>query len=287
MNVAVVIPVGPGRDENLRHVLACLEVQTELPGAVIVVRDGNDAPRFPDTDVMWVTAPKHEPGREQPRNIGARIADLGGATHVWFLDSDVIVEPDCLEEILAALDAGPRNRILVCPYDWMTEGHREPIHGLYNDPRWEQFWASPPEKVYTEDLSAGLACFSGNLVWPLGEFRRVGGFWSELHHGRCEDGELGVRAVAMGVPISFAAEARGWHMGHPVDMALALERNQRDVPMLDARHPWIQGSDVFMVDRDGKAFDVRCHGCGELIPTVGWWAHAASCAGLEIPVRDG
>jgi hypothetical protein len=57
--------------------------------------------------------------------------------------------------------------------------------------------------------------------------------------------------------------------------------------MLNARHPWIQGSDIFMVDRDGKAFDIRCHGCGEQITTIGWWEHAASCAGMEIPVVRG
>lgn len=290
--IPVVIPVGAGRESNLREVFAALERQTEQPSVVVVIRDGADAAKPPDStlDVITHTAPKHEPGREQPRNVGVRIAkQFSPAEHVWFLDSDVVVEPDCLELILDAYADGPTmKRIMVCPYDWLAPGNRPPIDPEnleMRDPRWEQFNASPPEKVYTEDLSAGLACFSGNLVWPVEEFERVGGFWSELHHGRCEDGELGARAVSMGVPISFCSWARGFHLHHWRSMTVMLERNRRDVPMLNARHPWIQQDTVvFMVDRDGKAFDVRCHGCGEQIPTVGWWEHAAGCAGMEIAV---
>jgi GT2 family glycosyltransferase len=295
--IPVVIPVGAGREDNLAEVIAALERQTEQPSLVVVVRDGADAAKPPDStlDVITHTAAKHEPGREQPRNIGVRIAkQFSTAEHVWFLDSDVVVQPDCLELILDAYAEGPPERIMVCPYDWLQFGYRPPIDELawskspavaMQDPRWAMFHASPPSKLYREDLSAGLACFSGNLVWPVQEFQRVGGFWSELHHGRCEDGELGARAVRMEVPISFCSWARGWHLAHDVNVQLTMERNARDVPMLNARHPWIQSeTDVFMVDRDGKGFDVRCHGCGEQIATIGWWAHAEKCAGMEIPV---
>jgi hypothetical protein len=47
--------------------------------------------------------------------------------------------------------------------------------------------------------------------------------------------------------------------------------------MLNDRHPWVQGADVLMVDRDGKAFDVVCRKCQQLIPTIAWWAHAQAC----------
>lgn len=326
VNVAIVIPVGAGRRENLEAVLRCVTAQTTPPAALVIVEDGDalDGKRikigeteeqlmFWRSRTLHIKIDKHKPGDEQPRNLGVRALStrngaarsifekfgyeqLADPTHVWFLDSDVMVEPDCLEEILIAYAEGPEERIMVCPYDWLPIGERpEPgsdfplrLHELENDPRWPSFHQYQPKDVLRGDLAAGLACFSGNLVWPLEEFARVGGFWAELHHGRCEDGELGLRAVAMDVPISFAPLARGWHLAHPVDMNLAMTRNERDVPMLNARHPWVEGSDVFMVDRDGKAFDVRCRGCGEMVPTIGWWLHARECGvAPAIPMRAG
>lgn len=310
MKIGVVIPVGPGRKENLAAVLSCVASQGTPPAAVVVVEDGDALGgdriligETPEQVAFWkertlhVRAPKHEPGMEQPRNLGVRTlrarTDMPVCTHVWFLDSDVVVEPDCLETIELALEQADQDRILVCPYDWLGPGLRPhagftfPLeyHDLHNDPRWPSFEKYDPDEAVTNDLSAGLACFSGNLVWPIERFERVGGFWSEIHHGRCEDGELGLRAAAMGVPISFARDARGWHLHHEVNTALAVERNARDVPMLNARHPWVEGTAVFMVDRDGAAFDVSCPNCHEQIPTILWWQHTVECGvSPEIPV---
>jgi hypothetical protein len=281
--IGIVIPVGPGRQDNLTAVLRCLTHQTQGPVGIVVVQDGFDANADWSGPIVTLACAKHRPGSEQPRNVGVRALRVRWpqTTHVWFLDSDVLVGPHCLEALERALESGAQDRIVVAPYDWLSAGVR-PTPGaeyraLRNDPRWPSFDRYPPSVALTDDLSAGLACFSGNLLWPIDRFIRVGGFWSELHHGRCEDGELGLRAVAMGVPISFAAAARGWHLWHEVNTGLALERNARDVPMLNARHPWVQGAGVFMVDRDGKAFDVRCSKCQEQIPTIGWWAHADLC----------
>lgn len=279
MKVAVVIPATAGREENLLAVLDALAAQTRQPDQIIVVDDGAQLD-LPDCGprVLLAALPKHQPGMEQPRNIGVRLARQldPDVTHAWFVDSDVLVGPDALEQLeLASELAEPR--ILVAPYDWMPSGQRSPMPELQNDPRWQMFHQSPPERVYRGDLSAGLACFSGNLLWPVDEFQRVGGYWSEIHHGRCEDGELGLRAVAMDVPISFCAAARGWHMWHPVDSAFVEARNARDVPMLNDRHPWMQQGGVFMVDREGKAFAVRCSKCDRSILTGAWWDHAPAC----------
>jgi hypothetical protein len=282
MSIGVVIPVGPGRQENLTAVLRCLQAQSVRPDGIVVVQDGFDA-KEDWIGVVTLACAKHQPGREQPRNVGVRVlrSEWPTITHVWFLDSDIHIGPHVLAEMHSALAQGSTARIIVGPYDWLPQGERPTsgadYHGTRNDPRWASFDRYPPHEQLVNDLSAGLACFSGNLLWPIDEFIRVGGFWSEIHHGRCEDGELGLRAVAMGVPISFAAAARGWHLWHEVNTGLALERNARDVPMLNDRHPWVQGTDVFMVDRDGKAFDVLCRKCQQEIPTLGWWAHAETC----------
>lgn len=288
MKVTVVIPVGAGREENLKMVLESLRKQTVKPYGVVIVEDGPAVVNATLKDVSRVRVLKHQPGAEQPRNVGVRAAKrtFPATTHVWFLDSDVIVAPNCLKEITGALDKDPR-RILVCPYDWLPPSVREPKPSLRNDPRWPSFDRYHPDELLQGDLAAGLACFSGNLVWPVPQFEYVGGFWAQIHHGRCEDGELGLRAAAMGIPISFVGEARGWHLHHVVNTKLVLERNKRDVPMINRRHPWVQDhSRVFMVDRDGQAFDVECATCKKQVPTIQWWQHAEQCgAPFEIPIE--
>ena len=296
--IGIVIPVGPGRQANLAQCLLGIAelrrpiIPLDLIG-VVLVGDGVEMDELIATVPLALRSrtgvlglPKHKPGMEQPRNQGVRY--LRGrwpeATHAWFVDSDVVLEPGALDAMGDALDGWAEPRILVGPYDWLPETWRPETgvgwpsrSGVRNDPRWPMIEANDPSHVFRGDLSAGLACFSGNLVWPIGEFQRIGGFWSEIHHGRCEDGELGLRAVAMGIGISMVSGARGYHLWHPIDVDAAIARNERDVPMLNERHPWVEGADVFMVDRDGKAFDVRCSGCGKLIPTIGWWAHATGC----------
>jgi hypothetical protein len=312
--VGVVIPVGPGRAENLYDCLQRLQVQSYPIADLVCVFDGYDA--FKDFSAFcqdrsieeWQTAPrdltsvveqkvytragqwlriasqalvqhKHVPGKEQPRNSGVRALDVA-CDAVWFVDSDILFEADALEQHMARWQPGA---VCMGPYDWMPPGVREPMPELQNDPRWPMFqeprWSGPDVTLSVGELNVGLGCFSGNLIWDRREFERVGGFWSEIHHGRCEDGELGLRAVALGVPITCAPRARGWHMFHNVNHQLAVERNSRDVPMLNARHPWVQGDGLFVVDRDGKRFEERCDRCEQLVNTGEIWAHRASCTG--------
>ncbi len=282
MKLGVVMPIGLGRQENVALALDHLMKQTRPVEQVVAVLDGLDVevPALRDDGFQVLKVKKHQPGNEQPRNEGVRLMQhiRPDVTHVAFLDSDIIVADDWHQSIKDAYMQGDEQRIMVCPYEWMPQGSRRIMATLHNDPRQPQFRVTQPNEVFVGDLSAGLACFSGNLVWPISEFARVGGFWSQIHHGRCEDGELGLRAVAMGVPISFCAAARGWHLWHPINTNLALERNERDVPMLNNRHPWVEGAGVFVVDRDGKAFDVHCSGCDQSVPTIQWWEHAAACS---------
>lgn len=294
MKAAVVIPVGPDRLDNLIHCLTSIGAMDPAPALVVMVGDGAQATRVAEIaldrcrgiepELRVIEAPKHEPGLDQPRNRGVRVVqaldrsraadDYEPHTHVWFLDSDVILDPYAYDAFQAA-EEDLVERILIGPYDWMPPGVTQPMPQLKNDPRWPSFESRGPSEVLVKDLSAGLACFSGNLAWPIGEFARIGGFWNELHHGRCEDGELGLRAVACGVPISYVAGARGWHIDHPRSVELIEQRNSRDVPMLNHRHPWVQGEGLFVVEEDGRRFNVRCH-CGWEGNTAEIWAHEAT-----------
>lgn len=294
--VGVVIPVGPGRRRNTEIALRYISRLDPAPRAVVLVFDGPEArdehvgvgQGLPLSLGLTTLPRRHEPGMEQPRNVGVRtlLSNWPECKWVWFLDTDILIGPDCLGRIIEARNLVAHvEPVIVCPYEWMPMGATQPMPQLFNDPRWEMFQQSVG-KVYTEDLSAGLACFSGNLVWPIAAFQHVGGYWSEIHHGRCEDGELGLRAVAMGVPITLAPLARGWHMGHDVNMNRTRELNARDVPMLNARHPWVQAGQMVVVEEDGRRFDILCRGCSQSINTGEWWSHATEClAGdLSLPV---
>lgn len=302
----VVIPVGEGRKENLAEVLCCLHEQTRKPEAIMLVADGEQAAVKVRGDLtipmFQVVSPKHKPGREQPRNVGVRhLTRLAPACNaVWFLDTDIIFDEYTLEALARTWEASERERIIIAPYDWLPPGQREIAPELHNDPRWAMFneprwtgaedpagWDSArlpsgkwPRSVPSEsvgELNVGLGCFSGNLVWPIEEFARIGGFWNEIHHGRCEDGELGLRAVAQGVPITCCPGARGYHLWHPINHELAVQRNERDVPMLNARHPWVQEGGLVVVERDGRRFDQRCDRCETVVNSLDWWAHREQC----------
>jgi GT2 family glycosyltransferase len=288
VSVGVVIPVGPGRIENLCEVLRSIDEQYVPPEIVVMVFDGPEAypevlpfvPHHMETHqfVVVVTAEKHEPGMEQPRNVGVRHLPTD-ITDVWFLDSDVIVGPEALAELGRTMKKVGPGVVVVSPYDWLPPGIRTPEYGLHNDPRWVSFDTYPDDYTSTGKLNDGLACFSGNLVWSVDEFERVGGFWNELFTARCEDGELGLRAVAEGVPIAFCKRARGWHLHHPINFPEAERRNSVDVPRLNARHPWVEAGGLVVVDKDGKRFDQRCPRCQRLINTGEFWTHEAGCTG--------
>jgi GT2 family glycosyltransferase len=297
----VVIPVGPGRRENLAVVLRSLAYQNVKPRIVVLVCDGEDAwlpddPAIlegagPEIPVAILRTPKHEPGMEQPRNIGTRLlTDLpkrderfAGIEKVWFLDTDVIVVSDALErfELAAAQHPKDEQPVLIGPYDWMAPGEALPYGQVAkDDDRWPEFEARRPWEPSRSELSMGLACFSGNLVWPIDRFQEVGGFWNELHHGRCEDGELGLRAVAMGVPIAMVKEARGFHIHHPRNMDWIQATNDIDVPKIKERHGYKElgqgGEELFVVEEDGHRFNVRCR-CGWEGNTAEIWNHQREC----------
>lgn len=268
--LGVVIQCGPDREENLRAVLASLEAQTVRPDRVVVVFDGwASAPISPPRDdVTKIVAPKFVPGEtEQLRNFGARSLDTD---IVHFVDSDVMLHPRAVEAVLETWTPG---HIVICPYDWLGPGAREPDLELRNDPRWPRF--EEPDRDWVGDASAGLSCFGGNLAWDCKEFIAIGGFWNEIHRG--EDGELGLRAAELGIPMRYCPSARGWHLWHPVDLDRIYRENARNVPMIDARHWRILGGEHFeLTDVDGASLAQTCPRCHKQVPTNEYWGHTCS-----------
>ena len=223
-----------------------------------------------------VCIPKHEPGREQPRNVGVRFLSEA-CSHVWFCDSDIIMAKDALSELAKCLDIND-DGLAYGPYEWMMPGEKEINWGLQNDPRWDMFRSFSYTDTHVGSLGVALGCFSGNLVWNIEQFKRVGGFWNDLHAGRCEDGELGIRACAMNVPMSINSKARGWHVHHDIDVRKIEAKNKRDVPMINERHPYIEKEGIIIQDEDGKRFGQICEYCGEEINALAYWSHVETHA---------
>lgn len=293
--VGIVITTCAGREENLARALDYVaDLKVVTPELVVVVYDGcavgvrgETAGEIP---VWRVEIPKHGPGQEQPRNVGFnRLRELApGCTHVWFLDSDLIVPSDTLAQFYRGLCAAEEDRVLIGPYDWLPQGvigfvpeMKDMAPGVWGplglaDYRWNSFKADGPERVFRHDLGASLACFGGNLIWPVDAFEEIGGFHVDLYHGRCEDGELGLRACEAGLPMSLVRDARAWHVWHEVDHNGAVGKNGRDVPLLNAMHPWVETEGLRVVDQDGKRFDWRCPDCSEIHNSLSYWSHAAT-----------
>ncbi len=280
--VGVVIPAVESRIENLQRVLDSLTQSLYPIEKIVVVCDGWKPGKTTGVPVgtSFVSTTKHQPGYPQPRNVGTQVLTqlAPECNYVWFLDSDCLVTPETLQEYANAYyKVQAYDRILIGPYDWMPIGATFPVPQLLNDPRWEMFNMYEADTVHQGHLGVALGNFSGNIMWPIKEFQRVGGFWSELHAGRCEDGELGIRACAMGVPMSLASKARAYHMGHEVDLQAVEAKNSRDVPLLNARHPYVQEQGLVVADQDGKRFNFICSVCGEEINTGLIWQHEAEC----------
>jgi glycosyltransferase involved in cell wall biosynthesis len=295
--VGVVVPVALGREDNLRAVLRALDDQTYRPRGIVLVYDGCPSYGICATTLpTWdVEIPKHQPGAEQPRNVGVRKLEevLPDCNYVWFLDSDLEFAPDCLEQYAEASALAPEPHVMIGPYDWLRRGvvgcHPECPEDVSvtekPDDRWVSFRGANPATVARvgDDgnlramVGYGLACFSGNLVWNIEEFKTIGGFHPEMHHGRCEDGELGLRAISQGVGVSLVPTARAYHRWHDVDHQWVLDTNRVDVPMINRLHPWVEDEGLIMTAKDGIRFDFRCPKCGTRVNTLEYWNHAASC----------
>lgn len=102
---SLVIPTY-NRPEELRDCLASILNQTVKPTEVIIVDDG-DLPEVPleleirEAGINYVYLKKERPGLTESRNEGIRLAQC---EVIFFLDDDVILLPDYMEQILRVYD---------------------------------------------------------------------------------------------------------------------------------------------------------------------------------------
>jgi len=287
----VIIPCGENRLENLNLVLESLYNQTLKVMYIVIVCDGFMPHKVNEVcgeirgkllldGVVSIATynAKHVGGSGtiQPKNAGAIWADdnlpIDSFSHYWFVDSDIIMDPEANQMYAYATqyDYG-EPRIMIGPYEWLPKGKRELSPEIKNDPRWDMFNSNGHRTTAEGNISYAMANFGGNIVYPAKAFRDLGGFWDELSAGRVEDGEIGLRFCAAGVPMTTVGRARGYHLDHPVNHQWKLDTNTVEVPMLDERHPWVHNHGIYVSDNDGKRFEWVDPETGEHKNTLEMW----------------
>lgn len=215
------------RADNLRLVLQGLEQQTEQEFAVVVCDDGSTD----DTEEVvasfagslsivycWRARDGYDPGAV--RNKGVRYLPRA-VTHIWFLDSDVILSPGAVEHALTK-HLGPHPEVVVAGrYDWLRpDVRRAPFEG--------QFAADHRSKWDCDEIvRCSGAALTGNLIVPLDIFLKTGGFDPNLKGMRAEDCEFGYNLRSKGYMMVMCEHIVGYHLCHsPV---LASEESVRGV----------------------------------------------------------
>ena len=114
ISIGAVIPSVKSRLDNLEKVLNSL---VGIIDEIVVVCDGwnFDGIFLPKLDVQFIEIPKHEPGKEQPRNIGVRYLD--DCNYIWFLDSDCVIGEGAYLAYVDAIDRFPEADIFFSSYN--------------------------------------------------------------------------------------------------------------------------------------------------------------------------
>lgn len=211
------------REANLRRVLSSLVFQTDRDFEVIVADDGSTdgtaamvrkmAERLP---IKYFWHKNRGYRLSAVRNTGASLR-AKGTTHVWWLDSDVVLPKDAVAQAKKICAKHP-DAVLAGRYDWMHK-HRWPIECGPN--YWEEFTKLPfradhrkksfdNETVYTF-YEGGV--IGANILCPIKWLAR--GFDESIMTGG-EDGEFSYHLQEQGAPVIFSSAIGGLHMWHPV-----------------------------------------------------------------------
>jgi|SRR5215204_2299398 len=230
-SISVIVPT-IGRPESLRNLLLSISIQTAKVGEVVVA-DGSSAG---ETEVV-INDPKWRAKglivrhvRVQPPNaVRQREAAIGKAEGdlLLLLDDDVVLEPDCVEQMLEALAAGPE--VVAVTADFKNESWSRPtkswrwylryVLGL-KEGEWQGRVLGPLLRYgyYTRQSSVQDIEWlgSGNSLIRKSAFDLAGGF-SDFFLHRCtmnEDVDLGLKLSKVG-RILFCSTAMLSHFHAP------------------------------------------------------------------------
>jgi len=258
VDIGFVIPVY-NRAENLRLVLHALMLQTDPFFTVIVADDGStDNPAgvvseyTGKLDIFLYRQPHKGYRVSKVRNMG--VSHLRRKlTHIWFVDSDVVLNARAVEEARRIVAVHP-DVVIAGRYDWMP-----PMHVTCRDleERWTEFvQAELPSLPCPGDAHIGGreavghrrrfdvrqqadwseqtitlctgATLSGNLIVPRAAFRAVGGF-DENIEGQGQDCDFGKMLGRAGIKMLFSEAIMGYHLYHYRDLEFCSSSVQETI----------------------------------------------------------
>jgi len=222
VQLSFVIPVY-NRRANLYLILHGLIAQTCKDFEVIVCDDGSDdkplevlggfEKYFP---VKYYRHARDGYRVSLARNQGVRLARRG-TTHIWFLDSDVVLNPQAVENAFRLLASRPET-VITGKYNWLR--NRETTPALVMD--WEAFkdvgTIADQRKGWDNDgkeVPCSGAALSGNLIIPMQAFHATGGFDEDMGGVGGEDCEFGYALNFRNFMMLLSEGIGGLHISHP------------------------------------------------------------------------
>ena len=240
--ITFVIPVY-NRLRNLSLVLEALRLQSDGDFEVVISDDGSDdglgafVRDIQDNGPLSIKYYRHEHNGYRvslTRNQGARLR-ARDCTHLWFVDSDVLLPRGAVEHVREIITEHPG--VVICGrYDWLP-----PMEVTAQDvsDRWDYIVAQrlPPQdvprrerdgrpdhrtgdpnlfwdhKIYTP---IGPGTLSGNLIIPVKWWILTGGF-DENIESQGQDGEFGYNLQSKGAPGMYCGHICGQHLSHAYD----------------------------------------------------------------------
>ena len=261
MQFSFVVPTF-NRERNVHLLLCALHLQTDQDFEVIISDDGSTDGTRKMLDqhrrrlrLLKYCRQAHDGYRvSMARNRGTRAADPA-STHIWFLDSDnllnkyavararglcsrepdaiicgrydwlppMIITPGDITDRWSLLIAGKLPRVKV---DYLCEHEVRPDHRSHIEGRTDSFFDSS-----TRHRSRGT--LSGNLIVPRLWLKR--GF-DETIHGQGQDGEFGHHIYEAGAECIFCDKIIGYHMAHFSDATWKSESVQRTIRYINKKY---------------------------------------------------
>lgn len=269
--ISVILPTYENPDSVL-CCLAALERQT-LEGFELVIVDdsrgeavaealyGYGRPVMDGERWRYLRSSPPRTGRftaGRARNIGA--ANANGQLFV-FIDQDVMLAPDCLENYQSAYNRHGDNVVYVGLYHWMRRidfDHNDILDGRFNDVIAAGMGATDDlfEPLPMDELGlqgrdhreqdfgdidnvvddASLGAHSGNVGYPRKLYMALGGFDEAINRHGGEDADLGLTAKEHGAKFLLWDGLWGVHRWHTRNQKQNAEDVQRNIDYIDRKH---------------------------------------------------
>jgi GT2 family glycosyltransferase len=174
----------------------------------------------PDVQVLEM---ERNGGYAAALNVGIRFGSDAGATHLWFLNNDLIVAPDALEEALRVCVAVPRAGLVASVQIVPTSRETTEVAG--DDAPWEHGWTYPVAthrgRLRDHHFSCDGRCHGpgyhaadvvhGAALMASAALVRAVGMLDERFFHYFEEDELAERAREAGYQNLLACQSRVWH----------------------------------------------------------------------------